>query len=60
MSADWLLPGFQDAHIHAVAGSLQRLGCDLAVVHLIQDYRKAIRDFSDAHPGAEWIQASRL
>ena len=53
-----LLPGFQDAHIHAIIGGVQKLGCDLAGVHHIQDYRKAIRDFSDAHPDAEWIQGS--
>jgi predicted amidohydrolase YtcJ len=36
-----LLPGFQDAHIHAVIGGVQQLGCDLAGVHHIQDYRKS-------------------
>jgi len=40
-----LLPGFQDAHIHAVVGGLQQLGCDLAVVHDLEDYRAAIRAF---------------
>ena len=53
-----LLPGFQDAHIHAVVGGLQQLGCDLAVVHDLEDYRAAIRAFSDDHPRASWIQGS--
>ena len=47
-----LLPGFQDAHIHAIVGGLQQLGCDLAVHHNLEDYRKAISDFSDEHPRA--------
>jgi len=53
-----LLPGFQDAHIHAVVGGLQQLGCDLAVVHDLEDYCAAIRAFSDDHPHASWIQGS--
>jgi predicted amidohydrolase YtcJ len=53
-----LLPGFQDAHIHAVVGGLQKLGCDLAVVHDLEDYRAAIRAFADDHPRASWIQGS--
>jgi len=53
-----LLPGFQDAHIHAVVGGLQQLGCDLAVLHDLDEYRAAIRAFSDDHPHASWIQGS--
>jgi predicted amidohydrolase YtcJ len=53
-----LLPGFQDAHIHAVAGGLQQLGCDLDGVHGLEDYRKLIRLYADSHPDAAWVEGA--
>jgi predicted amidohydrolase YtcJ len=53
-----LLPGFQDAHIHAVAGGLQQLGCDLEGVHGLEDYRKLIHQFARTHPDAEWVEGA--
>jgi predicted amidohydrolase YtcJ len=47
-----------EPHLHAIAGGVRQPGCDLAAVHHIQDYRKAIRDLSDAHPRAARIQGS--
>src|SRR5215469_267553 len=40
-----VLPGFQDAHVHASGGGLERGQCDLA----------AIRAYADRNPGAAWI-----
>ncbi|MFT4164012.1 MAG: amidohydrolase [Microlunatus sp.] len=49
-----LLPGFHDAHIHAQAGGLGVLGCDLEVVHSVDDYLSLIRGYA-ASSEAEWI-----
>jgi predicted amidohydrolase YtcJ len=50
-----VLPGFQDAHIHAPTGGLNRLRCDLSEVHTLDDYRAIIRSYADAHPDTPWI-----
>lgn len=50
-----LLPGFQDAHVHPIAGGLQMLSCDLGGVHSLQGYRTLIAEYASAKPGAEWI-----
>lgn len=52
-----LLPGFVDAHLHAVMGGLALLGCDLSTVHSIEDYRRIISDYAAAHDGP-WIEGS--
>ena len=52
-----LLPGFVDAHVHALAGGLARLGCDLSEVHALDDYRRAITDYAARHDGP-WVEGS--
>ncbi|WP_203453628.1 amidohydrolase [Jiangella aurantiaca] len=53
-----LLPGFQDAHVHAVAAGLQLLGCDLSGVHGAAEYRTLIASYVADHPEPTWIQGS--
>jgi hypothetical protein len=50
-----VLPGFQDAHIHAPSAGLDRLRCDLSALHSADAYLEAIRAYADAHPKAPWI-----
>jgi predicted amidohydrolase YtcJ len=50
-----LLPGFQDGHVHAASGGLERSQCDLTGEHTRDRYLAAIRRYADNHPGAEWI-----
>ena len=50
-----VLPGFQDAHVHASGGGLERNRCDLSELHSRADYLAAIRAYADQHPEAEWI-----
>jgi predicted amidohydrolase YtcJ len=50
-----VLPGFQDAHIHAPTGGLNRLRCDLSEVHTLGEYKTIIRSYADAHPEVPWI-----
>ncbi|WP_432510958.1 amidohydrolase [Kineococcus sp. SYSU DK001] len=52
-----LLPGFQDSHVHALAGGLQRLDCDLAGVHGADEYRRVITAFAARHDGP-WVEGS--
>ncbi len=50
-----LLPGFQDAHVHAPSAGLDRLRVDLSEVHGLDEYRRLVRSYADAHPEAQWI-----
>ena len=50
-----LLPGFQDAHIHAVLGGLELGQCNLAGTTDVAEYLRRIRAYADSHPDAEWI-----
>ncbi|CAM5630109.1 amidohydrolase [Streptomyces tanashiensis] len=50
-----LLPGFQDAHIHAVSGGKELAECDLTGTVGVPDYLQRIREYADAHPEHTWI-----
>ncbi|MGW4702241.1 amidohydrolase [Streptomyces sp. NPDC004285] len=50
-----LLPGFQDAHIHAVSGGKELAECDLTGTVGVADYLERIREYADAHPERSWI-----
>jgi len=50
-----LVPGFQDAHVHASAGGLERIRCDLSTVHTLEAYLDVVRRYAEGHPGEPWI-----
>ncbi|MFC9595224.1 amidohydrolase [Streptomyces sp. NPDC056944] len=50
-----LLPGFQDAHVHAVSGGKELAECDLTGTVGVADYLQRIREYADAHPEHPWI-----
>jgi predicted amidohydrolase YtcJ len=50
-----VLPGFQDSHVHASGGGLERGQCDLTSEHTREGYLAAIRAYAGRNPGAEWI-----
>ncbi|GAA2652472.1 amidohydrolase [Streptomyces lunalinharesii] len=50
-----LLPGFQDAHVHAVFGGLELAECDLTGTVGVDEYLRRIREYADAHPERAWI-----
>lgn len=50
-----LLPGFQDAHVHASGGGLERGRCDLSPAHSRQEYLAAVAAYAAEHPDREWI-----
>ena len=50
-----VLPGFQDAHVHASSGGLELGRCDLSQLHTRAGYLAAIREYADRNPQAAWI-----
>ncbi|HCU97406.1 MAG TPA: amidohydrolase [Actinobacteria bacterium] len=50
-----VLPGFQDAHIHASAAGLERIRCDLSGAHSLAGYLSIVRAYAGQHPDAPWI-----
>ncbi|MFD3534972.1 amidohydrolase [Streptomyces sp. NPDC058664] len=50
-----LLPGFQDAHIHAVGGGVELAECDLTGSVDAAEYLARVRAYAEAHPDREWI-----
>ncbi|MFF8279801.1 amidohydrolase [Streptomyces lateritius] len=50
-----LLPGFQDAHVHAVFGGLELGVCDLTGTTDLPEYRRLITAYAAAHPERPWI-----
>ena len=50
-----LLPGFQDAHIHAVMGGVELGQCDLTGTVDLAEYRRRIRAYAEANPEAPWL-----
>jgi predicted amidohydrolase YtcJ len=50
-----VLPGFQDAHVHASGGGLELGRCDLSPLHGRAEYLAAIRAYATRHPEAAWI-----
>ncbi|MFJ8477109.1 amidohydrolase [Kitasatospora sp. NPDC094011] len=53
-----LLPGFQDAHVHAVFGGVELAACDLSGTVGVADYLDRIRAYAGANPGQAWITGS--
>ncbi|MFJ6015560.1 amidohydrolase [Streptomyces sp. NPDC092952] len=50
-----LLPGFQDAHVHAVSGGVEMAECDLTGTVGAAEYLELVAAYAEAHPGREWI-----
>jgi predicted amidohydrolase YtcJ len=50
-----LLPGFQDAHVHAVYGGVEMGECDLSGVTDLDEYRRRIAAYAATHPAQPWI-----
>ena len=51
----WVLPGFQDAHVHPIQAGLELNSCNLAGGHELSDYVDSIAAYALANPEAEWI-----
>ncbi|WP_327299089.1 amidohydrolase [Streptomyces sp. NBC_01197] len=53
-----LVPGFTDAHVHAVFGGVELGECDLTGTTDLKEYLSRIAAFAVAHPEREWITGS--
>ena len=50
-----LLPGFQDAHIHPVAGGVELLRCDLHATTSASEAVARVASYAEGHPELEWV-----
>ncbi|MET9533089.1 MULTISPECIES: amidohydrolase [unclassified Streptomyces] len=50
-----LVPGFTDAHVHAVFAGVELGECDLTGTTDLKEYRSRIAAYAAAHPEREWI-----
>ena len=55
LSGACVVPGFQDAHIHAAFAGRIRRHVNLDDVHAVEDYLERIRAHAEAHPDDAWI-----
>jgi hypothetical protein len=51
-----VLPGFGDAHVHFMEGSMTLLGVKLDDAKTISEIQKRVKEFAASHPGDGWIQ----
>jgi predicted amidohydrolase YtcJ len=51
-----VLPGFGDAHVHFMEGSLTLMGVKLDDAKTIPAIQKRVKEYAVAHPGDGWIQ----
>jgi predicted amidohydrolase YtcJ len=50
-----VLPGFTDAHIHIIEGSLSLVRVHLEDTKTVADVQKLVKQFADEHPHSPWI-----
>jgi len=55
LSGRMVVPGFIDSHIHASAGGLERIRCDLSEAHSLGGYLAAVCGYAERNPAATWI-----
>ena len=55
LDGETVLPGFHDAHCHAVYGGLMHTECNLHELTDEAAYLAAVKAWADAHPDLEWI-----
>ncbi len=56
LAGRFVMPGFNDAHIHFGGGSERLNEVDLTGICTLPDIQKKIREYADSHPNAAWIR----
>lgn len=51
----WVMPGFQDAHVHPVQAGTEMNACDLTSGADADDYVRVVGRYAATHPETEWI-----
>ncbi len=55
LGGHFVMPGFNDAHVHLAAGGLELLQVDLVGVKSLAEMQKRIEDYAKKTPGREWL-----
>lgn len=55
LAGQWVVPGFQDAHVHPIQAGLELNACDLSEADDVETYLKLIGTYAAANPTREWI-----
>lgn len=50
-----LMPGFQDAHVHAIWGGLELGACDLSGEHSVAGYVERVDAYAREHSTVDWV-----
>ena len=59
LGGEVLMPGFHDAHIHALDLALAALGPDINDAASYAEALQMLRDFAAEHPGTDWVVGGR-
>ena len=51
-----VVPGFNDAHVHLIAGANEIVGVDLRPAKSEQEFVRMLRDYAATRPKGEWIR----
>lgn len=51
----FVLPAFQDSHIHPIGGGIEALACDLNNLGSLEAYRERIAECAERNPDASWV-----
>jgi len=55
LGGHFVMPGFNDAHVHLAVAGLQKLNVDLTGVKTLDEFRERVRAKADAAKPDEWI-----
>lgn len=55
LGGSWVLPGFDDAHVHVMDGGLTFFRADLSTAASPQAAAAIVGEFAKAHPGEPWV-----
>lgn len=55
LAGHFVMPGFNDAHLHLAAAGLQKLNLDLTGVKSLEEFQERLRQKVKSTPAGEWI-----
>ena len=58
LDGKFAMPGFNDSHVHLLAGARGLKEVDLTGACTVEEMQKRIRDYAESHPQRDWITGS--
>jgi len=55
LGGHFVMPGFNDAHMHLASAGLEKLNVDMVGVKTLDEFRERLRASVDATPPGEWV-----